>query len=106
MIILGHTIPFLDLKWKRSTDFFTPRTRSGVEVDFIVYGAKGIFAIEVKNSSRIQPQDIKSLRSFKEDYPESKAYLLYRGKERLMKNGVRCVPCDDFLRALRPGALF
>ncbi len=82
------------------------RTRSGVEVDFIVYGSKGIFAIEVKNAARIQPQDIKGLRSFKEDYPESKAYLLYRGKERLIRDGVHCLPCDEFLQALRPGKLF
>jgi len=82
------------------------RTRSGVEVDFIVYGSEGIFAIEVKNSLRLQPQDIKSLRSFKEDYPKSKAYLLYRGKERLMKDGIHCIPCAEFLEALRPGELF
>ncbi len=82
------------------------RTRSGVEVDFIVYGSEGIFAIEVKNSLRILPQDIKSLRSFIEDYPKAKAYLLYRGKERLMKDGIHCIPCDEFLRDLRPGKLF
>ncbi len=82
------------------------RTRSGVEVDFIVYGSEGIVAIEVKNSSRIQPQEIKSLRSFREDYPKAKLYLLYRGKERLMKDGIHCIPCDEFLSALRPGELF
>jgi predicted AAA+ superfamily ATPase len=82
------------------------RTRSGVEVDFIVYGSEGIFAIEVKNSLRILPQDIKSLRSFIEDYPKTKAYLLYRGKERLMKDGIHCIPCDEFLKVLRPGELF
>ena len=82
------------------------RTRSGVEVDFILYGSKGIFAIEVKNSSRIQPQDIRGLRSFKEDYPKSKAYLLYRGKERLIRDGVHCIPCDEFLQDLRPGKPF
>ena len=46
------------------------RTRSGVEVDFVVYGPGGLFAIEVKNSARIRPQDLRSLRAFKEDYPE------------------------------------
>ncbi len=81
------------------------RTRSGVEVDFIVYGSEGIFAIEVKNSARVQPQDVKNLRAFKEDYPKSKAYFLYRGKERLVKDGVHCIPCAEFLGALRPGKL-
>jgi predicted AAA+ superfamily ATPase len=82
------------------------RTRSGVEVDFILYGPKEIFAIEVKNSARIQPQDLRGLRSFAEDYPQSKAYLLYRGKERLIRDGVQCVPCDEFLQDLRPGKSF
>lgn len=82
------------------------RTRSGVEVDFIIYGSEGIFAIEVKNSSRILPADIKSLRSFKEDYPKAKAYFLYRGNERLMKDGIHCIPCEEFLKTLRPGEMF
>lgn len=81
------------------------RTRSGVEVDFVVYGADGLFAIETKNTARLQPQDLRGLRSFKEDYPQSKAYLLYRGKERLMKDGILCIPCEEFLLALYPDQL-
>jgi predicted AAA+ superfamily ATPase len=79
------------------------RTRSGVEVDFIVYTSRGIYAIDVKNATRLQPQDLRGLRSFTEDYPESKAYLLYRGKERLLKGRILCLPCDEFLRSLLPG---
>ena len=79
------------------------RTRSGVEVDFVVYGPGGLFAIEVKNSARIRPQDLRSLRAFNEDYPESKTYLLYRGTDRLKKGDVLCLPCKEFLLGLRPG---
>lgn len=79
------------------------RTRSGVEVDFIVYGPEGLFAIEVKNSARIRPQDLRSLKAFKQDYPASKACLLYRAKESLLKGNILCLPCDEFLRQLRPG---
>ena len=79
------------------------RTRSGVEVDFIVYGSVGLFAIEVKHSARIHPKDLKSLKTFKQDYPESKAYLLYMGKDRLLKGDVLCLPCKDFLQRLQPG---
>jgi uncharacterized protein len=78
------------------------RTRSGVEVDFVIYGADGLFAIEAKNTARMQSQDLRGLRAFREDYPESRAYLLYRGKERLMKDGVLCLPCEEFLLALQP----
>ena len=78
------------------------RTRSGLEVDFVLYGPDGIWAIEVKNSGRIRPEDIRSLRSFREDYPESKAILLYRGEERLMWQEILCLPCKEFLQQLRP----
>ncbi len=79
------------------------RTRSGVEVDFIVYGSDGLFAIEVKNSASIHPQDLRPLKAFKQDYPESKVYLLYRGKDRLIKADILCLPCREFLMELRPG---
>jgi len=79
------------------------RTRAGAEVDFVVYGSEAFAAIEVKNAARIRPQDLRSLRSFKHDYPQSKAYLIYRGKDRLLKDGILCMPCAEFLRCLRPG---
>jgi len=79
------------------------RTRSGVEVDFVVYGPGGLFAIEVKNSARIRPQDLRSLKAFKQDYPESRTYLLYRGADRLRKGDILCLPSHEFLLQLRPG---
>ncbi|MFM7179866.1 MAG: ATP-binding protein [Verrucomicrobiales bacterium] len=79
------------------------QTRSKVEVDFVVYGSGGLFAIEVKNSSRLQSSDLNSLRSFGQDYPESRRFLLYRGQERLLTDGVLCLPVEQFLRHLSPG---
>lgn len=80
------------------------RTRSGLEVDFVVYGARSFFAVEVKNTGRLRPEDFRGLRAFREDYPESKALLLYRGKDRLFQNGILCLPVEKFLKDLRPGA--
>ncbi len=81
----------------------TWRTRSGVEVDFVVYGPDGLSAIEVKNTSRLRPADTSGLRAFREDYPEARPLLLYRGERRLRRDGVLVLPVDEFLRALRPG---
>ena len=78
------------------------RTHSGVEVDFIVYGEDGLWAIEVKNTSKINAVDLRALKSFKEDYPEAKTIFLYRGKERLKKEGILCIPCEEFLLQLHP----
>jgi len=83
-------------------ELFFWRTRSGVEVDFVIYGPDGLWAIEVKNAGRIRPADLRGLRSFQEEYPRSKAFLLYRGKERLITEGIICAPCEDFLVKLRP----
>ena len=79
------------------------RTKAGVEVDFILYGEDTFFAIEVKNSARINSKMLKGLNSFKEDYPEAYAILLYRGNERLLINDILCLPCEQFLQRLVPG---
>ena len=74
------------------------RTRSGAEVDFVLYGKDLFWAIEVKNTARIRPEDMTSLKTFQEEYPQSSAFFLYRGKERLKIHGVLCLPCQEFLR--------
>jgi uncharacterized protein len=79
------------------------RTKSGVEVDFILYGEDTFMAIEVKNSARINRKMLNGLTAFKEDYPEAQAYLLYRGSEQRLINNILCLPCEQFLRDLIPG---
>ncbi|NWG02722.1 MAG: ATP-binding protein [Syntrophaceae bacterium] len=83
-------------------ELFFWRTRSGVEVDFIVYGPEGVWAIEVKNAQKVRPNDLQGLRSFREEYPRCKTFLLYRGKDRYLTDEILCVPCEDFLLRLRP----
>ncbi len=78
------------------------RTRSGVEVDFIVYGCAGFWAIEVKNSAKVQPADLRPLKAFSKDYPECICILLYRGSDRLQTDGIWCIPAAEFLKNLRP----
>lgn len=73
------------------------RTKSGVEVDFIVYGPLGFWAIEVKFSDKIHPQDLHGLQSFCQDYPECKPLLLYMGNKKVISNDILCMPASDFL---------
>lgn len=84
-------------------ELFFWRTRGGSEVDFIVYGEDGFWAIEVKNTATVRNADLRSLRAFHEDYPECRPVLLYRGDHSLRIHDVECLPCDQFLTALRPG---
>lgn len=78
------------------------RTTSKVEVDFILTGPKLFLAVEVKNGTVIHPKDLNGLEQFHEDYPEATPLLLYRGKERLKKGNILCLPVEEFLKSLSP----
>lgn len=78
------------------------RTRSGVEVDFVVYGPEAFWAVEVKNARSVRREDVRSLASFREDYPECEPILVHRGGQRLLVDGIRCLPAHEFLLGVRP----
>jgi predicted AAA+ superfamily ATPase len=100
-LVAQHLRAWIDYT-RTSHSLYFWRTKSGVEVDFIVYGELGLWAIEVKNSITISGKDLTGLKNFGEDYPEATLLLLYRGKERLMKGRILCLPCDEFLQQLVP----
>ena len=57
----------------------------------------------MKNAATLSPADLRGLKRFGDDYPESRRILLYRGRERLLRNGILCIPAEEFLLALKPG---
>lgn len=73
------------------------RTSNGTEVDLILYGPRGFFAIEVKRSRRLTEDSLVGLQSFTKDYPNAKAILLYGGPHHLQKGNIHVLPCKDFL---------
>jgi len=101
-LVLQHLKAWDDYNVKKSNVCFW-RTSSGVEVNFVVYGEKNFFAIEVKNTKNINLQDTKSLKIFLQEYPEAKAVLLYRGEEKIIRQGILCIPIEQFLLDLKPG---
>lgn len=78
------------------------RTRGGVEVDFVVYGKSIFQALEVKNSASFSKNDLRGLKEFKVDYPEAECLFLYRGKERLLIDGILCLPVEEYLLKINP----
>lgn len=74
------------------------RTRLGKEVDFVLYGKRGLKAIEVKLSNRIRAEDFIGLKQFKEDYPEADLIYLYSGTRRFHEHGVEIIPVDLFFK--------
>ncbi len=77
------------------------RTSNGTEVDFVVYGEKGLHAFEVKSSSKIKDSDYKGLLSFKSDYPEAKCYMIYGGNRLEYYKGINLVPIEQALKGLQ-----
>ncbi len=79
------------------------RTKAGLEVDFVVYGPSGVWAIELKRAGTVRKNDLRALRAFLEDYPGANARLLYLGQESLRIGDVWCVPCARYLASVEPG---
>lgn len=100
-LVAQHLRAWLDYSDK-SGDLYFWRTKADLEVDFIIYGEIGFYAIEVKNTDRIRPQDLRGLHEFKKDYPESKCAIVFRGKDRIMHNNILCIPATDFLLNMLP----
>ncbi|MBY0545163.1 MAG: AAA family ATPase [Gammaproteobacteria bacterium] len=76
------------------------RTRTQLEVDFILYGEKGFHAFEIKRTSNVTKQDLKGLQAFLEDYPEAQAYLLYGGSKTYWENDIQVIPFVEVLPQL------
>jgi predicted AAA+ superfamily ATPase len=87
---------------ENDAELFFWRTRSGVEVDFIIYGAAGFWGIEVKNAARVRPEDLRGLEAFGTDYPQAELVLLYRGNRRERSGRIWILPLETFLRDLNP----
>jgi predicted AAA+ superfamily ATPase len=100
-LVYQHLKAWVDYS-DQSNELFFWRTQSGTEVDFVVYGEAQFVALEVKNSRKVNRKDLRALKTFRSDYPECRTALLYRGTERLLVDGVWCLPCEDFLRQLTP----
>ena len=79
------------------------RTRGGSEVDFVIYGETGFFALEVKHAQRFDSTDLRGLKAFREEYPEAETALIYRGNERRRVDDIWCIPAQEFLSGLNPG---
>jgi len=76
------------------------RTNSGLEVDVVLYGERGILAFEIKRSKSIKGKDLSSLKEFNSDYPQAKCYFLYGGENREYYEGIEVIPFIEALKGL------
>lgn len=78
------------------------RTQTRLEVDFIIYGPRGFWGIEVKRSPNLGPDDVRGLLAFKEEYPEAECFILTMCKHRDNFRGIPIIPVEEFLLNLTP----
>lgn len=91
------------ISYNRDTfELYFWKSRSGLEVDFVLYGNTGLYAFEIKRSKKIKSSDLKGLLEFAKDYPIAKLFLIYGGHEKLLKNGIMCLPLQMFLAEIHP----
>lgn len=81
-------------------DLFYWHTRDHREVDFVLYGERGLVAIEVKRTSRFREADLAELRTFRSDYPPAQCHLFYGGTRAYEIDGIRVWPLAHALPAL------
>jgi len=87
----------LDLKYK----VFYWRTSNDREVDFVLYGPKGLVSFEIKRTSRVTSYMLAGLKSFLADYPMAKVYFVYMGNRRMHEGKIDIVPMQVILKDLR-----
>lgn len=73
------------------------RTATGVEVDFIAYGEKGLKAFEIKSKKDISSDDLYGLTSFMREYPAARGYMIYGGDHKRYDKGIELWPIKDAL---------
>jgi predicted AAA+ superfamily ATPase len=76
------------------------RTPAGLEIDFVLYGERGLCAFEVKRGQRVRDEDLRALRAFLDDYPMARAVVAYGGTRRDRAGPIRLLPYEDCLREL------
>ena len=100
-----ETLVFQELKavndcLKLGYDLYYWHTANRVEVDFILYGKRGLKAFEVKRTSRISESMLRGLRIFQKDYPTAKSYFIYGGKRRYYEGNITILPIEEALLKL------
>lgn len=99
-LVLQHLLALNDLL-SMGFDICFWRTKNGLEVDFVLYGERGLFAIEVKAGSRVRESDLQGLLEFKKDYPLAKCYLISSEPRSDIYKGIEFLSFHVFFRDLQ-----
>ena len=87
---------YLDLGYKISYW----RTSNNMEVDFVLYGNKGLKAFEIKRTNKVNSTMLRGLKAFLKDYPKAQPYFIYGGSRYFSEGNIEIIPIADALKKL------
>jgi predicted AAA+ superfamily ATPase len=93
MIALNHSLA-------SGYQLFYWRTSSGHEVDFVLYGPRGLLAFEIKKTDRVKAPMLNGLKAFLRDYPSASAHFVYMGTRHKQEDGIDIIPAGKILKDL------
>lgn len=93
------------LAQQESHSFCFWRTQTKLEVDFVIYGPRGFWGIEVKRSVNLGPDDVRAMLAFKDEYPEAQCFFVTPCKHRENYRGFPVIPLEEFLLNMTPEKL-
>ena len=76
------------------------RTSNNLEVDFVLYGNRGLKAFEIKRKAKIRSAELYSLKAFMQDYPATKAYCIYGGDRQMSEGNISIISLEYALKNL------
>lgn len=76
------------------------RTSNGREVDFVLYGSRGLHAFEIKRTARANASMLGGLKAFLTDYPMASANFVYMGSRRMHEGNIEIIPAQQILKDL------
>jgi len=98
-LVLQHIRAFNDY-YRLGYTLYYWRTKNGLEVDVVVYGEKGLIAIEIKRKRHLNGKDLRGLKQFGQDYPMAKLYCFYGGNMIEYHNNIIAIPIEEGLHKL------
>ena len=99
-LFLQHMLAINDY-YRLGYEFYFWRTSNQLEVDFIAYGEKGLFAFEIKRKRTLSTQDLVGLKAFGEDYKMAKMYIFYGGDHNEYYDNITAIPITEAIIQLR-----
>lgn len=98
-LVMQHLAAVNDFKkWEYQLHYW--HTRNHIEVDFVLYGSRGLVAIEVKSGPSIRASDLRGLTEFSKDYPQARCILLYGGNKNYQHDNIEVRTVASFLQNL------